>query len=352
MYNMRNQFSITETSSSFSTKTITISANFKIDETTVDRNTVKFFNLIGEKTIPNENCTISCNGKDIVIELDDYPEEQDKFHIFLVPGEEGVRDKLGRGLLTPYIKSLSFSPNIATKLVIKSPIDQAALKSKKVHVEMTILDDDKYTLNLIDDTSDIVIFDTLEQIEDEEVEPPISIFDEANLTEVLELTDNTVRLEISTDKDFYKKEYITFDEHDSTSSNVYKVRAENVARIGNTLSFDLIFDEDKQYWIKARLESRKVEEYFGSWSNAVSFVVKSEPLLDPSENYLNEMLFSETIFEDEFLPLEVLSATDDAFTGDEFYIEFNKPVLVLDEMLKDSEGLIFIGKGYLIRRDI
>lgn len=323
-------FSVTETFADFSNKTITICTNFIIDKTTVNFNTVKFFITIDGKNNLLTDYVLTCDGKNIKIELDEYPYENDEFYIYI----NGVRDRLGRELNEPYMKTVIFSPNIATKLIIQAPENQAAIKSKKIHVEVTILDDDEYTLKLIDDTSDIVLFS------------------ESDLNEMLELSVNTVRLEISTDNKFYKKEWILFGEHDAVSSNPYKVSADNIARIGNTLSFDLMFFEDQQYFIKARLESRENEHYFGCWSDVITFMVKSESLLDPTESYLEEMLFSDVIFDDGYKDLKLISKTDESCTDQEFYMEFNKPVRIDKDMLRTDDGLIYLGKGYLIRRDL
>ena len=323
-------FSVCETVANYSDKTITISTNFVVDRTTVTPETVKFFITIDEKNVPVTDYTLSCKGKDIILELNDYPYDNEEFYIYI----KGVRDRLGRELHEPYMKTIVFSPNIGTKLVIQSPEDMEAIQSKKVHVEVTILDDNEYTLKLIDDTSDIVLFS------------------ESDIDEVLELSTNTVHLEISTDNKFFKKEDIYFEEDYGKSTNVYKVAVENVARIGNTLAFDLMFFEDQKYFIRARLESKNDEHYFGCWSNIVGFMVKSEDLLDPSEDYMRDMLFTETIFDEDYKPVEVLSKTEDSCTDQEFYIEFNKPVKISRDMLTTDDGLIFLGKGYLIRRDI
>ena len=323
-------FSVTETTANFSNKTITINTNFIVDKTTVTAETVKFFITIDGENKLLTDYVLTCEGKSIKIELNDYPYEDDEYYIYM----NGVHDRLGRELHEPYMKTVKFSPNIATKLIIQAPEDQAAIKSKKVHVEVTILDDDEYTLKLIDDASDIVLFS------------------ESDLTEMLELSQNVVRLQISTDKKFYKKEDIILEEHDSTSSNPYKVTANNVARIGNTLSFDLLFFEDQQYFIRARLESREDEHFFGSWSDMISFIVKSESLLDPTESYMEDMLFSDVIFADEYKELELLSKTDESCTDQEFYMEFNKPVKLDKDMLTTEDGMIYIGKAYLIRRDL
>ena len=194
-------FSVTETTANFSNKTVTINTNFIVDKTTVTAETVKFFITIDGENKLLTDYVLTCEGKSIKIELNNYPYEDDEYYIYM----NGVHDRLGRELHEPYMKTVKFSPNIATKLIIQAPEDQAAIKSKKVHVEVTILDDDEYTLKLIDDASDIVLFS------------------ESDLTEMLELSQNVVRLQISTDKKFYKKEDIILEEHDSTSSNPYKI---------------------------------------------------------------------------------------------------------------------------------
>lgn len=323
-------FSVCETVANFSDKTVTIMTNFILDRTTITPENVKFFITIDGQNKLLTNYTLSCSGKNIMIELNEYPYEGDQYYVFV----KGIRDRLGRELYEPYMKTVVFSPNIATKLIIQAPEDMAAIKSKRIHVEVTILDDDEYTLKLIDDASDIVLFS------------------ESDLQEMLELSTNTVHLEVSTDNKFYKKEDIYLEEHSARSTNVYKVSADNVARIGNTLSFDLMFFEDQKYFIRARLESKENEHYFGCWSQPVGFMVKAESLLDDSERYMDEMLFSETIFDEEYKPVELVSKTDESVTDQEFYIEFNKPVKITKDMLTTEDGLIFLGKGYMIRRDL
>ena len=278
---MYSDFSVSYIVPNYSSKSLTIYTNFTVDKTTVTKDTVKFcITKDGKNTLTDYS--LSCDGKNIIIELDEFPYEEDEYYLAMF----GVRDRLGREQVEPYMRSLSFTPNIGTRLVIQAPQDDAVINSKKIHVEVTILDDDEYTLKLIDKPSDIVIFS------------------ESDLDEVLELSVNHVHLEVSTDKKFFKKEDIYIGEHEATSSNPYKVRCENIARIGNTLSFDLQFFEDQKYFIRVRLESREVEHYFGSWSDYVGFFVKAEDLLNESEQYLNDMLFTDVIFEEEYKELE------------------------------------------------
>ena len=98
----------------------------------------------------------------------------------------------------------------------------------------------------------------------------------------------------------------------------------------------------------------RTETYFGEWSDTVTFMVKSDSLLDPSDVYMDSMLFSESLFAEEFIPLEVVDSTDVGFTGDEFYLEFNKDIVVPEEAMTKvtNDGLVCIGKCILIRRDL
>ena len=322
-------FSVSECIANFSEKAVTIATNFTLDKTTINKDTVKFFKVVDGKNEFITDYALSCNGKNIVIELSDYPYEGEEFYLFAF----GVRDKLGRELNEPYMKTIVFSPNIGTKLFIQSPEEMTAFKTKKIHVEVTILDDDEYTLKLIDNPSDIVLFS------------------ESDLDEMLQLGTNTVLLQVATDDIFMCKEEITFEEHEAVSTNPYKVIAENIARVGNTLSFDLVFFEDQKHFIRVRLQSRENKNYFGSWSNTVSFMIKSEDIMNASERYLNEMLFSEVIFEDEYKELDVVSMSDDSHTDQEFYIEFNKPVKITKDMATTEDGLVLIATGFIIRRD-
>ena len=220
---MYADFSVSYLVPNYSEKNLTIVTNFVVDATTVTKDTVKFFIVKDEKNEPIEY-SIKCNGKNIIVELEEYPYEGDEFYIFVF----GVLDRLGRKLVQPYMRTLSFSPNIGTKLIIQAPQDDAYINSKKIHVEVTILDDDEYTLKLIDKPSDIVLFS------------------ESDLDEMLELGTNVVHVEIATDKKFFKKEDIIIEEHEASTTNPYKVRCEDIARIGNTLSFNLQFFEDQK----------------------------------------------------------------------------------------------------------
>ena len=81
-------------------------------------------------------------------------------------------------------------------------------------------------------------------------------------------------------------------------------------------------------------------------------MVISESPIDSTESYMDDMVFSDVLFDDGTKSLELVSKTDEACTDQEFYMEFNKPVKLNKDMLTTDDGLIYVGKAYLIRRDL
>ena len=97
-------FSVSEVIANFSEKAVTIATNFTLDKTTVNTDTVKFFRTIDGKNEFITDYALSCNGKNITIELSDYPYEDEEFYLFV----RGVRDKLGDARrMAGYLRQLS-----------------------------------------------------------------------------------------------------------------------------------------------------------------------------------------------------------------------------------------------------
>ena len=113
---MYADFSVAESFSDFSSKSITIKTNFIVDSTTVTPDTVKLFITKDGKNNPISDYTLSSESKTIKIELLDYPDENDEYYIYV----NGVRDRLGREFKYPYRQTISFSPNIGQTSLQKS----------------------------------------------------------------------------------------------------------------------------------------------------------------------------------------------------------------------------------------
>ena len=322
---MYNQFSIIDISSNYSTNSFTINTNFSVDHDTVNKDNIKISIIKDEQQIAIDTYILIAEGKNIFVKFDNYEYADQQFFIYV----NNIKDKLGRTQHVPYDKFITFNPNIPTQLNIISPLDQFASKTKAIHIEVAILGDSNYTKDF-SDASDIAIFN-----EDGSFADNIKI-----------------RLDVGTDKTFLNSECVLLQEHRGESSNSFELSVHNVEKIDNILSFDLKVNKCTQFFIRARME--RTETFFGEWSNTVTFMVKTESLLDPSDAYMDSMLFSESIFADEFVPVEIVDSTDVGFTGDEFYLEFNKDIAIPEEAKTKvtNDGLVCIGKCILIRRDL
>lgn len=322
---MYNQFSIIDIESNYSTNSFTIHTNFSVDHDTVHKDNIKISIIVNEKQIPIDTFILIPEGKKIYVKFDTYDYADQQFFIYI----NDIKDKLGRTQHVPYDKFITFNPNIPTQLNIISPLDQFASKTKAIHIEVAILGDNNYTKNF-SGASDIAIFN-----------------EDGSFAENIK-----IRLDVGTDKTFLNSEHILLQEHRSESSNSFEVSAHNIERIDNVLAFDLKVNKNTQFYIRARME--RTETFFGEWSDTVTFMVKTDLLLDPSDVYLDNMLFTESLFAEELPPLEVVDSTDVGFTGDEFYLEFNKDIVIPEEAMTKvtNDGLVCIGKCILIRRNL
>lgn len=322
---MYNEFSIIDISSNYSTNSFTINTNFSVDRDTVNKDNIKVSIIVDGQQIAIDTYVLVAEGKNIFVKFDTYDYADHQFFIYI----NNIKDKLGRTQHVPYDKLITFNPNIPTQLNIISPLDQFASKTKAIHIEVAILGDSNYTKDF-SDASDIAIFN-----------------EDGSFAENIK-----IRLDVGTDKTFLNSECILLQEHRGESSNSFEVSAHNIERVDDILAFDLKVNKNTQFYIRARME--RTDTYFGEWSNTVTFMVKTDSLLDPSDTYMDSMLFAESIFAEELPPLEVVDSTDVGFTGDEFYLEFNKDIVVPEEAMTKvtNDGLVCIGKCILIRRDL
>lgn len=290
-------------------KQIVIETNFKIDTSSISMDNVLLYKCDENNTherFTQYTLTIDKSEKNVVIQFEDYPSDNSKFYIIV----KNLVDKLGRKLAENYDKYITFSYNIKTKVNIIKPTNQAVLKEGDVELVIATSCEDKGI---------------------------------------------KYRIEISRDVAFFKSDYIIL------SNNKDEVFiSDNVEY--NLIGFDIEqteikalinFKTDGQYFIRIRAE--KEEHITGKWCDAVSFSVSTaeSPLKDNS-GFLNDFLFSDSLYEEELEPLKVLSYTMDGTTSQQFYIEFNKDIkFIQDEDSKYSkDGLLYLGKGYMIRRDL
>lgn len=304
-------FSVLGAYADLALKQIIIETNFLINPKSVTMDNI----LLYEVSNDNENhkltkffsLSLDETKKNIIIQFEDYPKDNSKFFIIV----KNLIDKLDRELKYNYDKYIVFSYNIKTKVSINNPLDQSVLKDNNVEFNIATSCEDKEIKYRIEISHDVAFFKS----------------------DSLLLSDN-------------KKEEIILSNNLDYDFIGYDIDSKNIKAL-------IVFKTDGQYYIRARAE--KQENITGKWSDIVSFSITTakSPMQD-SSGFLNDFLYSDVLYEEDYKQLEELSSTPDAITNQEFYIEFNKNISF--EENKDSQytndGLLYIGKAYMTRRDL
>lgn len=298
-------FCVTGIETDLSLKRIVVQTNFKIKETTVTPDNVKLYSMDKDNVKLLLPSKMEVSNMNIIITLEKYPTPQDKFYIVV----RDLVDELGRELYNMYDKEIYFEDEIVTKVEVISPTDQNVSKTEDIEIAIAISD---------------------------------------------EFEETKYRFEISSDMAFFNKEDLVFinNHHDVYVSNPDKLKVIGAVKDGNILRLLVKVKDNGQYYLRSRAE--KSHTIFGIWSNIVTFnVVTTSPIKDET-GFLDDFLLSEEIFKEDFEELKIKSKTPDAVTNQEFYIEFNKDLKITTDLQSkySQEGLLYIGKGYLIRRDL
>lgn len=293
-----------------SLKQIIIETNFKIDTSSISMDNIILYKCLEDNThdrVTNYSLGIDKTGKNIIIQFEDYPKDNSRYYIIV----KNLIDKLGRQLKENYDRYILFSYNIKTKVTITNPIEQYVSNDSNVEIKMATSCEDKGI---------------------------------------------KYRIEISRDVAFFKSDYIILSDN---KDEIYVSDNTNYKLIGYEVNQSEIkalinFKNDGQYYIRARAE--KNENITGKWCNdIVSFSISTaeSPLKDES-GFLNDFLFSDVLYDEPPESLEIVSSTSDGTTSQQFFIEFNKDIdFIQDEKSQYSEdGLLYIGKAYMIRRDL
>lgn len=302
-------FNVLSTYTDLALKQIIVETNFKIEPSSVTMDNILLYKVDKENNhelVKFYSLGLDKTSKKILIQFDNYPECDSKYYIIV----KNLIDKLGRELKSSYDRYIEFQYNVKTKTDINYPSDQSILKNNNIEFKIAT------------------------SCEDKEIK---------------------YRIEISHDVAFFKKEYILISDNDTFVSNEFDYSIINYKLdISNkVLMCSINFKEDGQYFIRVRAE--KDENVFGSWSNAVSFgITTAESPMQDSSGFLDDFLHSDVLYEEELEPLTEISSSEHAITNQEFFIEFNKDIdFTEDETSQYTEdGLLYIGKAYLIRRDL
>lgn len=301
---IQSSFCVTGIDTIPSLKKIVIETNFKIDEATVNFENIKLYNMIdGNMDIitPKQMYVEDFN---VVMMLDQYPRQDSKYYLIV----KNLKDKLGRTLYNIYDRYIYFDYEITTKVNIQMPIDQEVFKTKDIEIKIAISDENEET---------------------------------------------KYRFEISSDIAFLDKDSVVFrdNNHETFLSDKENYKVIGAIKDGNNINLLINFKNDGQYYLRARAENSHY--IVGSWSEIITFKVASATPVQDFTGYLDDFLLPNELFKEDFIELKQLNKTLDATTGQDFYIEFNKKIKFTQDLESkySPEGLLYIGKAYLTRRD-
>lgn len=323
---MQPTFSVINAEVDYSNKTITVFTNFAVDQSTVNYENIKLFQISQDGSdmklcakpahilpINNEiTYQLKTDKKKIIIKLNRYPEPDAKFYLIV----QGIHNKLGMPLNIVFDKTFYFNYDITTKTKIISQNDELVTE---------------YDTELIDIT--IATFD--------EKEPYIEA--------------KQYRVEVSNDVAFFNGESIAFDNKTNPvptpALNGYCYVSKIIKNKDNTITVTLEFNHNGQYYIRARVENDS--NLYGDWSEPVSIAIDAFDHFEDDTPFSDALITTEDLFEVELKPLKIVSKTKDTTTTQEFYIEYNKNIKFKKgkDSLYTEDGLLYLGKAYMIRRD-
>lgn len=129
---MYKEFCITDISLSLPNKTITLKANFKIEEKSVNLNTVK---LKDSKTGQLEDYTLEVKGYRIIITFRDWPKQN---HEYSITVSNEIADKLERSLNSSFTKTVMFESQVKYKANIVEPNPSETIKGNDTTIKITV----------------------------------------------------------------------------------------------------------------------------------------------------------------------------------------------------------------------
>ncbi len=288
-----NDFSIVSVFPDISNKRIVIETNFKPDPTTVDLNTVKFYDYDKSSLCAY---SLKCEGKNIIVQLFDYPICNERYYLHVVK----VKDALGRILKTQYNDYIVFTNDVKTKVDIVEPASRVTYNSRVIKLKLNIQDEGEQSLSY--------------------------------------------RIEISPDISFFKKiESIVCNEKTQEVSGEV-VSAQDIVFNKNAVDMNITIEREGQLFIRARAELS--EDIVGDWSEVISFNIHTIPMDSIETTFLEEYLTAYDLFDEETLiETEIKERSEIGTNEGMFYLEFNKNIKIPEELLDsiNEDGYISLG---------
>lgn len=293
-----NEFSIQDVLPDLSKKQIVIKTNFQVDPTTVDFTTVRFFDYDKAKI---ESYTLKVDGKNIIINLDNYPSYSVRYYLKI----ENVKDALKRKLSCDYNDYIKFYNDVITKVEILNPISRETFRDRNFDIKL----------------------------------------------KATEVADNLYyRVELGMDNAFFstvasiKCSSEAFESNDDVDITNYSMKE-------NIISFTTKLDREGQIYIRARAELN--DEIVGDWSETICFNIYTINMNSLETTFLEDYLTTEELFEEESLAeTEIIDRSEIATNDGLFYIEFNKNIKLPNDYELDENGYIKLGTIICSRKEL
>lgn len=137
---MQNVFNITSIVGDYSNKTITIQANYIVDETTVNKKNVKIVDASSGTVVIYK---LSTDKDKIIITLKEWPISNSIYQVNVT----FIKDRLGRELVSPLTKNIEFKSDTKLKAKVIHPLNNEALNRQHnlIYFAMYQIDSDEIT---------------------------------------------------------------------------------------------------------------------------------------------------------------------------------------------------------------
>ena len=304
-----NEYSIQDVLPDLSKKQIVIKTNFQVDPDTVDLSTVQFYNYDKTKI---ENYELKVNGKDIIIQLSEYPNCDTRYYLKI----EKIKDALGRKLATNYNDYIKFYSDVTTKVEILSPMSRQTYNTRTFEIKL----------------------------------------------KATEIVDNLFyKIEIGMDNAFFST--IAVIRCNGLSSTTEDIESEKIKITGsdtvvdsgvlenNIIKLNTRIEREGQLYIRARAELS--DAIVGDWSEVLSFNIYTISMDSIETTFLEDYLTTDELFEEESLfETEITDKTDAVSNDGLFYLEFNKEIKLPDNYEVDENGYVNLGVVLGTRKEL
>lgn len=168
---MFNDFCITSIYTDLSLKQVIIETNFKVEENTVNLETVQLVNYDSGSL---ENYKLQVKEKNIVLILNEWPSQDIQYLIKVTD----IKDMLGRSMNSPVSKKIVFVSDIKSKVDIVKPVNNEALTTKIIEIEINAISEEEQVLNYrYEISSDVAFFNMINVVETKDLKTKIELSD-------------------------------------------------------------------------------------------------------------------------------------------------------------------------------